>query len=104
MSSPRESDTFPPVKDYYEELWASLPDDLEPPDLELRGAFARSALTASDRVLDLGFGTGDLTADLATVAPQITGAEVAEAALVTRAPAPSAPGPAPGADRRAAAV
>ena len=71
----------PAVKDYYEELWTSLPEDLEPPDLELRRAFARSALTASDRVLDLGFGTGDLTADLATVAPQITGAEVAEAAL-----------------------
>ena len=69
------------MKDYYEELWASLPEDLEPPDVELRGAFARSTLTASDRVLDLGFGTGDLTADLATVAPQITGAEVAEAAL-----------------------
>jgi ubiquinone/menaquinone biosynthesis C-methylase UbiE len=69
------------VKEYYEELWASLPEDLQPPDLELREAFARSALTVSDRVLDLGFGTGDLTADLATVAPQITGAEVAEAAL-----------------------
>ena len=81
MSSARASDTFPLVKDYYEELWSSLPEDLEPPDLELREAFARSALTASDRVLDLGFGTGDLTADLATVAPQITGAEVAEAAL-----------------------
>ena len=81
MSSPRASDTFPPVKDYYEELWASLPEDLEPPDVELRGAFARSTLTASDRVLDLGFGSGDLTADLATVAPQIAGAEVAEAAL-----------------------
>ncbi len=81
MSSARASDTFPLVKDYYEELWSSLPEDLEPPDLELREAFARSALTASDRVLDLGFGTGDVTAELATVAPQITGAEVAEAAL-----------------------
>ena len=69
------------MKDYYEELWARLPDELEPPDLELRGAFARSAITASDRVLDLGFGTGDLTAELATVTPQITGAEVAETAL-----------------------
>jgi ubiquinone/menaquinone biosynthesis C-methylase UbiE len=69
------------VKEYYEELWASLPDDLDPPDLELRRRFARSALTAGDRVLDLGCGTGDLTADLATVAPHITGAEVAESAL-----------------------
>jgi SAM-dependent methyltransferase len=71
----------PAVKEYYEELWASLPDDLDPPDLELRRRFARSALTAADRVLDLGCGTGDLTTDLATVSPQITGADVAEAAL-----------------------
>ena len=74
-------DTFTAVKDYYEELWESLPEDLEPPDLELRRTFARSALTAADRVLDLGCGAGDLTADLANVAPQIIGADVAQAAL-----------------------
>jgi ubiquinone/menaquinone biosynthesis C-methylase UbiE len=69
------------VKDYYEELWESLPEDLKPPDLVLRRAFARSSLTPADRVLDLGCGAGDLTADLATVAPQIIGADVAQAAL-----------------------
>ena len=69
------------MKEYYEELWASLPDDLEPPDLALRRAFARSALTAADRVLDLGCGAGDLTADLAEMASQISGADVSETAL-----------------------
>jgi ubiquinone/menaquinone biosynthesis C-methylase UbiE len=69
------------VKDFYEELWESLPPDLEPPDLELRRRFALSDITAGDRVLDLGCGAGDLTAYLAQVAPQTVGADVAEAAL-----------------------
>jgi ubiquinone/menaquinone biosynthesis C-methylase UbiE len=69
------------VKDYYEELWERLPEDLEPPDLEPRRAFALANLVAADRVLDLGCGNGDLTADLAGVVAQITGADVARAAL-----------------------
>ena len=69
------------VKDYYEELWESLPPDLVPPDLELRQRFALSDITAHDRVLDLGCGAGDLTANLAQVAPRTVGADVAEAAL-----------------------
>jgi SAM-dependent methyltransferase len=81
LSSPLAGDTFIAVKDYYEELWANLPEDLEPPDQQLRRTFALSALEPADRVLDLGCGAGDLTADLATAAPQIIGADVAEAAL-----------------------
>jgi ubiquinone/menaquinone biosynthesis C-methylase UbiE len=69
------------VRDYYEELWEALPEDLEPPDLELRRRFALAALAPGDRVLDLGCGAGDLTAELARVAPRTIGAEVAEAAL-----------------------
>jgi ubiquinone/menaquinone biosynthesis C-methylase UbiE len=69
------------VKDYYEELWESLPEDLEPPDLELRRRFALAQLTPGDRVLDLGCGAADLTAELARVAPLTIGADVAEAAL-----------------------
>jgi ubiquinone/menaquinone biosynthesis C-methylase UbiE len=56
------------VRDYYEELWERLPEQLEPPHLELRAAFARSKVGAGDRVLDLGCGDGALTAVLADAA------------------------------------
>ncbi|MFL5859714.1 MAG: class I SAM-dependent methyltransferase [Solirubrobacteraceae bacterium] len=69
------------MKDYYEELWERLPDDLEPPDVGLRRDFALSELAGGDRVLDLGCGAADLTADLARATPQVTGADIAEAAL-----------------------
>lgn len=69
------------VKDYYEELWGRLPEDLEPPDVAPRRAFALANLSGADRVLDLGCGNGDLTADLAGAVGQVTGADVAEAAL-----------------------
>jgi SAM-dependent methyltransferase len=70
-----------PVRDYYEELWERLPDDLEPPDLELRRSFALSHISASDRVLDLGSGAGGLTSDLHSAAASVVGVDVAEAAL-----------------------
>jgi SAM-dependent methyltransferase len=69
------------VKDYYEELWERLPDDLHPPDLPLRRRFALANVGTGDRVLDLGCGTGDLTADLARAGTVAVGIEVAEAAL-----------------------
>ena len=69
------------MRDYYEELWERLPDDLEPPDLELRRSFALAGIEPSDRVLDLGCGAGDLTADLRPAAGSIVGVDVAEAAL-----------------------
>ena len=69
------------MRDYYEELWERLPDDLEPPDLELRRSFALAEIGPSDRVLDLGCGAGDLTADLRAAAGCVIGVDVAEAAL-----------------------
>jgi 2-polyprenyl-3-methyl-5-hydroxy-6-metoxy-1,4-benzoquinol methylase len=69
------------VRDYYEELWAALPDDLRPPDLELRRAFALGAVRDGDRVLDLGCGAGELTAALAAVGARVLGVDVADAAL-----------------------
>jgi SAM-dependent methyltransferase len=69
------------MKDYYEDLWARLPDDLAPPDYELRRDFLVRELHSGDRVLDLGSGTGELTAEIAAVAGHAVGAEVAEAAL-----------------------
>lgn len=69
------------MKDYYEDLWERLPDELHPPDLTLRRRFAVANVAAGDRVLDLGCGSGDLTADLAHTGADIVGVEVAEAAL-----------------------
>jgi ubiquinone/menaquinone biosynthesis C-methylase UbiE len=74
-------DTLQPVRDYYEELWERLPDDLQPPDLELRRGFALAEIRSSDQVLDLGCGMGDLTAELQPAAASILGVDVAEAAL-----------------------
>jgi ubiquinone/menaquinone biosynthesis C-methylase UbiE len=69
------------VKQYYEELWERLPDDLAPPDQELRRRFALAHIAPGDRVLDLGCGIGDLAADLARAGAHVTAADVAQAAL-----------------------
>ncbi|HET7051720.1 MAG TPA: class I SAM-dependent methyltransferase, partial [Solirubrobacteraceae bacterium] len=69
------------MRDYYEELWQRLPDQLIPPDLELRLAHLRAGVRAGDRVLDLGCGDGLFTAELARVGAAATGVEIAEAAL-----------------------
>ena len=69
------------VRDYYEELWQRLPDELDPPDLQLRTAFMLAQVSAGERVLDLGCGAGDLTAQLARAGAQPTGVEVAQAAV-----------------------
>jgi SAM-dependent methyltransferase len=69
------------VEDYYEDLWERLPDDLHPPDIALRRAFALAHIAAGDRVLDLGCGAGDLTADLSAAGAAVVGVEVAEAAV-----------------------
>jgi 2-polyprenyl-6-hydroxyphenyl methylase/3-demethylubiquinone-9 3-methyltransferase len=69
------------MKDYYEDLWARLPDELEPPDWELRRSFLVGDLRARDRVLDLGSGAGDFTADIAGAGFEVVGVDVAEAAI-----------------------
>ncbi len=69
------------MKEYYEELWESLPEDLTPPDHELRRRFALANVARGERVLDLGCGTGDLAADLADAGAQVIAADVAQAAL-----------------------
>ncbi len=85
------------MRDYYEELWERLPEDLEPRDLGLRAAFAQANVRPGDRVLDLGCGDGALTGLLADAvaasadgpaAPggsaasgSVVGVDVAEAAL-----------------------
>jgi len=69
------------VQAYYEELWEGLPEDLTLPDFGLRLAFLEGEVGATDRVLDLGCGTGEFTAALARTAAVAIGAEVARAAL-----------------------
>jgi ubiquinone/menaquinone biosynthesis C-methylase UbiE len=69
------------VRDYYEELWRELPDELTPPDWELRRSFLLSGVRPGDRALDLGSGDGDFTAVLREAGAQVIGADVAQAAL-----------------------
>jgi SAM-dependent methyltransferase len=69
------------VKDYYEELWQRLPDDLSDPDFELRREFLLTEVSAGERALDLGCGAGVFTALLSQAGARAIGVEVAEAAL-----------------------
>ncbi len=69
------------MKDYYEELWRRLPEELEPPNLELRSDFLESELRSGDRVLDLGCGDGRFTTMIDAAGGQVVGMDVAEAAL-----------------------
>jgi SAM-dependent methyltransferase len=69
------------VKDYYEELWERLPDELTPPDFERRRRFMLANVRAGDRALDLGCGEGQFTGALERAGAHPVGVEVAEAAL-----------------------
>ena len=69
------------MRDYYEELWRHLPDELDPPDRGLRTRFLFERLTPGERVLDLGCGDGWMTAALAAAGMAVTGIEIADAAL-----------------------
>jgi SAM-dependent methyltransferase len=69
------------MRDYYEDLWGRLPEDLDPPDLDLRLAHLRSGVRAGDRALDLGCGDGWFTQELARIGAQTVGVEVAQAAV-----------------------
>jgi SAM-dependent methyltransferase len=69
------------VRDYYEELWRELPDELQAPDFELRRAFLSHDLRPDLRVLDLGCGEGRFTAEIAAAGASGVGAEVAQAAI-----------------------
>ncbi len=71
------------MKEYYEHLWQRLPEDLHPPEIELRTRLLSEEVRAGDRVLDLGCGAGTFTQVAADAgAASVIGADVAEAALV----------------------
>ena len=65
------------MRDFYEDLWERLPEQLVGPDLELRLAHLRAGVRAGDRALDLGCGDGRFTAELARVGAAPTGVDVA---------------------------
>lgn len=69
------------MRDYYEDLWGRLPEDLDPPDLNLRLAHLRAGVRAGDRVLDLGCGDGRFTQEIARMGAKPVGVEVAQAAI-----------------------
>jgi SAM-dependent methyltransferase len=69
------------VRDYYDELWQRLPEDLTAPDFELRRRFMLEHVRASERALDLGCGTGGFTRELAAAGASPVGVDVAAAAL-----------------------
>ena len=70
-----------PIREYYEELWQRLPDELEPPAFERRVAFLRSEVRPGERALDIGCGAGDFTAALAQAGASAVGVDVAAAAV-----------------------
>ncbi len=69
------------IRDYYEDLWQRLPDELEPPSFARRSSFLLKELRPGDRVLDVGCGTGEFTARMAQAGARAIGVDVAEAAL-----------------------
>lgn len=69
------------MREYYEELWERLPEELHAPDLELRARFMLAQARPDDRALDLGCGDGTFTARLAPAVAEVVGADVAEAAV-----------------------
>ncbi len=74
------------MKDYYEDLWARLPRELEPPDFERRRRFLLDELRDGDRVLDLGCGDATFAGLAAGAgATRVVAADVAEAALARAA-------------------
>jgi ubiquinone/menaquinone biosynthesis C-methylase UbiE len=69
------------MRDYYEELWERLPQDLRPQHLELRIRFLCDHVRGGDRALDNGCGDGRFTSLLAEVGAEAIGVDVAETAL-----------------------
>jgi 2-polyprenyl-3-methyl-5-hydroxy-6-metoxy-1,4-benzoquinol methylase len=69
------------MRDYYEDLWARLPGELHPPDVELRSRLLSTELRPGERVLDIGCGEGTFTAVIAAAGAHPIGVEVAESAI-----------------------
>jgi ubiquinone/menaquinone biosynthesis C-methylase UbiE len=69
------------VRDFYEGVWAALPDDPEPWAWRRRRALLLGAARPGERVLDVGCGAGRFVAALRDAGAEPVGVELAEAAL-----------------------
>ena len=69
------------MQDYFEELWRRLPADVRPSDFELRSRYLLSAVVRGERVLDVGCGAGEFSAELARAGARVVGVDVAPTAL-----------------------
>jgi ubiquinone/menaquinone biosynthesis C-methylase UbiE len=69
------------VREFYEGVWAGLPQDPEPWAWRRRRALLLAAVEPGQRVLDLGCGAGRFVAALREAGADPVGVELAEAAL-----------------------
>jgi SAM-dependent methyltransferase len=69
------------MRDFYEGVWAALPDDPQPWAWERRRALLLAEARPGERVLDLGCGAGRFVAALRAAGADAVGVELAEAAL-----------------------
>jgi ubiquinone/menaquinone biosynthesis C-methylase UbiE len=69
------------MRDFYESVWAGLPDDPEPWAWRRRRTLLLGAVRPGERVLDLGCGAGRFVAALRDAGAEPVGVELAEAAL-----------------------
>ena len=51
------------MREFYEDVWSELPDDLTPYAFARRRAFLLAAVGPGDRVLDVGCGEGAFSAE-----------------------------------------
>lgn len=68
-------------REYYEALWRSLPEGIEPADRARRESFLRDHVSAGERLLDVGCGDGTFAAALRAHGAQVVGIDVAEEPL-----------------------
>ncbi len=70
------------MREFYEDLWRDMPDDLVPFAWELRRDFMLDRVSVGERVLDVGCGEGAFCGELAARGVEPVGVEVAEAAVM----------------------
>ncbi len=68
-------------REYYEALWRSLPEGIEPADRARRESFLRDRVSAGERLLDVGCGDGTFAAALRARGTHVVGIDVAEEPL-----------------------